>query len=307
MPGKINSQRPMLKPSFINFFKFSLIAVVVLAVVFIGMAFMQNDSIDYSKSDFIQLKEPDDDEDVVVFETTEGTFKAVLYEDEAPEYVKYFKKLVKDKYFDDTYICTIVKNQEGLEAGFLGGSKSADGTTTKESNTELTDIEISPNLLPIKGALGSLCTEKGMFTSAKAGSIITFVNDVVNPKELKDSVKDGENVNGRDEVTDIFLEVGGVPNLMQQYTLFGQVFDGWETYDKISAYEIIDENKADDAENKSYQPINDIKITKAYLSTYKEEKTGEYKLPEKAESNSEQTSTGEAATNPGVTEVTISD
>ncbi len=283
MPDRLNSQRPMLKPSFLNFFKFSLIAVVVIAIVFIGMAFMQNDPIDYSKSDFIQLEEPENDADVVVFETTAGTFKAVLYEKEAPEYVKYFKKLVKDKYFDGTYICTIVKNQEGLEAGFLGGSKTADGTTVEESDTELTDIEISPNLLPIKGALGSLCSEAGMFTSAKAGSIVTFINDVVNSKELKDSVKDGEDVNGRDKVTNIFLESGGVPNLMQQYTLFGQVFDGWDAYDKICSAQIIDEKKADDAENKSYQPMDDIVIKKAYLSTYGEEKSGEYSLPEKTE------------------------
>ena len=298
MPGKTNSQNPMLKPSFLNFFKFSLIAVVIIAIVFIGIAFKNSDQIDYSKSDFIQLKEPADDADVVVFETTEGTFKAVLYEDEAPEYVKYFKKLVKDKYFDDTYICTIVKNQDGLEAGFLGGSKTADGTTIKESNTELTNIEISPNLLPIKGALGSLCTEEGMFTSAKAGSIVTFVNDVINSKELKDSVKDGENINGRDRVTDIFLKLGGVPNLIREYTLFGQVFDGWNTYDKISAYEIIDEDKADDAENKNYQPVKEIKFKKVYLSTYGKEKTGEYKLPERVEKDAEQVTTEQLTTNP---------
>ncbi len=36
MDTKNSSQNPMLKPSFIKFFKFSLLAVVILAVVLIG-------------------------------------------------------------------------------------------------------------------------------------------------------------------------------------------------------------------------------------------------------------------------------
>lgn len=284
MATKNSSSNPMLKPSFIKFFKFSLIAVVILSVVLIGLSCRsKDDSVDYSKSDFVQIKEPSDDIDVVVFETSEGTFKAVLYEDEAPEYVKYFKKLVEDKYFDGTYVCTIIKNQDGLQAGFIGGSKTSDGTTAEDSNTELTDIEVSQNLLPLKGALGSLCSEEGLFTTAKAGSIVTFMNDVVISGELKESIKDLEDTNGIEDVSNLFLSYGGVPNLMQQYTLFGQVFDGWETYDKICAAEIVDEDKSDDDEDKSYQPVSDITFERVYLSTYGAEKNEEYSIPEKTE------------------------
>ncbi len=283
MAEKNSSPNPMLKPSFIKFFKISLIAVVVLAVVYIYASCGKDDSVDYSKSDFVQLTEPSIDTDVVVFETTEGTFKAVLYEDEAPEYVKYFKSLVNDKYFDGTYVCTIIKNQDGLKAGFIGGSKTSDGTTAEDSNTEFTDLEVSQNLLPIKGAIGSLCTEEGLFTPAKAGSVVTFMNDVVISKELKKSIKELEDSNGMKEVSDIFLDHGGVPNLMNQYTLFGQVFDGWEVYDKICNTEIVDEDKPDDDEDKNYQPVSEIKFEKVYLSTYGKESSGEYLIPEKTE------------------------
>ncbi len=285
MDTKNSSQNPMLKPSFIKFFKFSLLAVVILLVVFIGMSCMdkKNESVDYSKSDFVQIKEPADDTDVVVFETSEGTFKAVLYEDEAPEYVKYFKKLVEDKYFDGTYVCTVIKNQDGLQAGFIGGSKTSDGTTAEDSDTEFTDLEVSQNLLPLKGALGSLCSEGGLFTTAKAGSVVTFMNDVVISEELKKSIKDLEDTNGMKDVSNLFLSYGGVPNLMNQYTIFGQVFDGWEAYDKICKSEIVDEGKADDDEDKNYQPAKDIKFKKVYLSTYGAEKNEEYSIPEKTE------------------------
>lgn len=283
MAIKNSSTNPMLKPSFIKFFKISLIAVVILLVVYIGASCMKDDQIDYSKSDFVQIKEPADNTDVVVFETSEGTFKAVLYEDEAPEYVKYFKKLVEDKYFDGTYVCSIIKNQDGLQAGFIGGSKTNDGTTAEDSNTEFTDLEVSQNLLPLKGAIGSLCSEKGIFTSAKAGSIVTFMNDVVISEELKESIKELDDTNGMKDVSNLFLSWGGVPNLMNQYTLFGQVFDGWEAYDKICSSEIVDEGKSDEDEDKNYQPISDIKFERVYLSTYGAEKNEKYFIPEKTE------------------------
>lgn len=292
MANRFTTQGPQLRPSFLKFFKVSLIAVLVLGVVFVLYSCNQNDSVDYSESSFVQLEEPSDDQTAVVFETTAGTFKAVLYEDEAPEYVEYFKGLVNDGYFDDTYVCTIIKSQEGLEAGFLGGSKTADGTTADDTDTDMTDVEISSDMLPIKGTLGSLVSESGLFTSAKAGSVITFVNDVVISDDLMGSV-DGDdydnNTNGLKTVTDLFLEYGGVPNLMEQYTLFGQVFDGWEAYDAICASEIVDEDEPDydedgnSNEDKNYQPVDEIKFTKVYLSTYGEEKTGEWSLPDKVE------------------------
>lgn len=284
MDVKNSSQNPMLKPSFIKFFKFSLLAVVILLVVLIGVSCInKRQPVDYSKSNFVQIKEPADDTDVVVFETSEGTFKAVLYEDEAPEYVKYFKKLVEDKYFDGTYVCTVIKNQDGLQAGFIGGSKTSDGTTAENSNTEFIDIEVSQNLLPLKGALGSMCSEEGLFTLPKAGSVVTFMSDVVVSEDLKESIKGLEDTNGMKDVSDLFLNYGGVPNLMNQYTLFGQVFDGWEVFDKICAAEIVDEGKADDSESKSYQPVKDIKFNNVYLSTYGAEKSEEYLIPEKTE------------------------
>lgn len=290
MATKNSSSNPMLKPSFIKFFKFSLIAVVILSVVLIGLSCRsKDDPVDYSKSDFVQIKEPSDDTDVVVFETSEGTFKAVLYEDEAPEYVKYFKKLVEDKYFDGTYVCSINKNQDGLQAGFIGGSKTSDGSISEDTNTELLDIEVSRNLLPIKGTLASRCSDGGIFRSPQAGSGVYFVNDVIDSKELKESAKQLEDENGKDRITEVFLKYGGNTSMIQnpnyeytQYTLFGQVFDGWETYDKICAAEIVDEGKADD-EDKSYRPVSDITFERVYLSTYGAEKNEEYSIPEKTE------------------------
>lgn len=258
-------------------FKFALVIFAFFVVFSILMVPFMDSKIDYSKAEFIQENVPSDDATVVVFETTEGTFKAVLYENEAPKYCKYFKNLVKDGYFDDTYVCTIIKNSDGQNGGFIGGSKTKDGMSNDDTSTKMTKIEVSESLLPIKGSLCSLVKQKGLFTNAKAGSVVTFLNDVTDTAELEKNLAENGDANGLSRVTDVFKTYGGVPNYVQMYTIFGQVYDGWETYDKIVNSQIVDEGKADD-DDKNYSPKDDIKFTKVYLSTYGEQKENGYNL-----------------------------
>jgi len=282
-----------------SYFKFSLIAFA--AVMFVGIAIyffgQKQENVDYSKADFIQFRTPEDSATVVVFETTEGTIKAVLYEKEAPKYAEYFKDLVKDGYFDDTYVCSIFhyKDREG-SSGFIMGSKTTDGVSNKESNTKTVNIELSSNLLPTKGALGSYVKDGGWFTKAKAGSVITVFGDSVDMNELKDTKVD--DVNGLYSVRDLFAKYGGVFAGIK-YTLFGQIYDGWEAFDKINATRIIGEDKEDDDKDKSYQPEREIKIIKAYLSTYGEQKQNGFNIPQRSDydpdlfKNSDSTSSSE--------------
>lgn len=277
------------------YFQFSMIGLAcVVIVVIISVLVGNKKKIDYTDSDFVQLKEPSDSATVVVFETTEGTFKAVLFEDEAPEYCKYFKGLVEDGYFDDTYVCTIIRSGD-ITGGFIAGSKTADGTTADDTDKELTNLEISPNMLPLNGALGSLVRQGGTFRKAKAGSLFTVLSDVVDIEELRGI--DAEDVNGFMRVCDIFEEYGGVPNYLQMYTLFGQVYDGWETVEKICSARIVSQDAGDDAQNADLQPETDIKFTKVYLSTYGENKENGYIIPKKAdrESSSAEESASDSA------------
>lgn len=259
-------------------FKFALILVAFFIVFWLFLIPFSESKIDYEKAEFIQENTPSDDATVVVFETTKGTFKAVLYENEAPKYCKYFKELVNDGYFDDTYVCTILKNTDGQNGGFIGGSKTDDGMSNDDTNTKMTKVEVSDKLLPIKGSLCSLVKQKGLFTSAKAGSVVTFINDTTNEDELDKNLEEMGDKNGLGRVTDMFKKHGGVPNYVQMYTIFGQVYDGWDVYDSILSVSIVDEDKSDDDTNKNYQPTEEIKFTKVYLSTYGEQKQNGYNL-----------------------------
>ncbi|MBQ7755850.1 MAG: peptidylprolyl isomerase [Oscillospiraceae bacterium] len=262
-------------------FKVALIVFAFFVVFLIFLVPFSGDKINYEEADFVQLEEPDDDATVVVFETTEGTFKAVLYEDKAPKYCEYFKKLVKDGYFDDTYVCSILRNENGDNAGFIGGSKTKDGLANDDSNTKMTKIEVSADLLPIKGSLCSLVKQGGIFTKSKAGSVITFLNDVSDDEQLDKNLEENGDHNGLGRVTEVFKKHGGVPNYLQMYTIFGQVYDGWDVIEKISLATIVDEGVSDDEEGKNYQPVNEIKFKKVYLSTYGKQKENGYVIPTK--------------------------
>ena len=241
------------------YFQFSMIGLVCVLIVVLISAFVgRQKKIDYSDSDFVQLREPSDSATVAVFETTEGTFKAVLYEDEAPEYCKYFKDLIEDGYFDDTYVCTIIRNKE-LIGGFIGGSKTEDGAAGDDTNNDKIIIEVSPNMLPVNGALCSLVQQSGFFTKAKAGSLFTVLGDVVDNEELR--ALDAEDVNGFKRVSEVFEKYGGVPSCLQAYTIFGQVYDGWDTLEKISHTEVAPVDDEDDEENVNRKPVKEIKIT----------------------------------------------
>lgn len=266
---------PMQSPAFVKYFKFSLIAIVFLAALWLFLSLNKSDDNKYENVKFVQYEEYSDDMDVAVYETNLGTFKAVLFEDEAPNYVKYYKKLVEDGYYNGSYVFGVLTGKEDENKGdhlyFTGGAKAANGETTDDTNTETIDAEISPNMWTFKGALGSFVGTDGMLFWKKnvAGSSVMFFGNSITSEEKKEEVKSKDKIDENvekvyDELSDKLCNYGGVPEASQQYTIFGQVCDGWETYNKILKAEVKD------IDNDEYQPVNDIKFTKVYLTTWGE-------------------------------------
>ena len=173
-----------------------------------------------------------------------------------------------------------VGSENGQTGGFIGGSKTKDGKAAADTDTDMVNLEISANMLPVKGTLGSLVKQGGTFSKSKAGSVFTVLGDVVDVEELRNA--GGEDVNGFKRVSEIFEKYGGIPNYLQMYTFFGQIYDGWETVDKILGTSIVDEGVPDD-EDKNLQPVTEIKFTQVYMSTYGEQKENGYTIPEKGE------------------------
>lgn len=247
------------------------IAMVVLILVGVLFAFYscQSDKttkLDYDNMKLIQRQVPKDDAPVAVFETNLGTYKAVLYPEETPNYCKYFTKLVNDGYYNDTYVFGVEKN-----IYFMAGSKTNNGVS--DSNTDLTEteIEISPNLLPFKGALCAYTQESGALAWKKknATSYMLYVNNYDLTDEEQSQLD--ENIEKGvldDEIPKLFKQYGGIMNWVEQHTIFGQVYDGMDVFEKISSVDVKDE------ENK--QPVDDVKFTKVYMSTYGENKNDDF-------------------------------
>ena len=165
---------PYRRKQFQTYFQFSLIAIcfVIIFVLFYACTGRSKNDIDYTDAKVIQMDEPADDSPVVVFETNKGTFKAVLFPDEAPNYCKFFTGLVEKGYYDGTYVSMV---QDGVY--FIGGTKQADGQTTSDTDTTTIEAEYSKNLWPLKGALCAYTQEQGHLFSKKkvSNSYLLFV------------------------------------------------------------------------------------------------------------------------------------
>lgn len=251
---------------FRTYFQFSLIAVCFV-IVFAVFYACQNKTGNSGKLDvddvkIIQYDLPKEDDPVVIFETSKGTFKAVIYEDEVPEFAEYFINLVNQGYYDGTYVFAV---QDGVY--FMGGSKSTDGTDTDDTEKTTLEPEITPNLWPFKGALISYGDKGGSFWDQKvmSGSRILFVDTMDFTDEFKDEL---DSAGGNEELVETFKEKGGIPNFVQQYTIFGQVYDGMEVYDEICGIEVTD--------SEALTPTEEITFDKVYISTYGENRNDEF-------------------------------
>lgn len=209
---------------------------------------------------FLQLETPLDDAPVVVFETNIGTMKAVLYPDETPNYYAYFTNLVESGYYDGTYICAVVDG-----AYSLGGTKTPDPNAAEVEGSDLSQIEaeISNNLWPITGSLVSYIGDGGVWPFEKhyAGSSMIFVNDIDDAYMAEEALKRsyGEKLGG------VFAEKGGIPAFSREYTIFGQIYDGWDVFEAINTATVLE----------TKQPADEIVFERVYLSTYGEQKPEE--------------------------------
>ena len=248
---------PLKNKAFARYLGISLVAIFVILIFlfFIWAAGARQRGIP-DEIDFIQLKTPEDSAPVAVFETSAGTIKAVLFPEETPEYYAYFKNLVESGYYDGTYVCAAV---DGAYA--LGGTKKPNPDEAQTEDSDMTQIkaEISDNLWPLKGALCSFIGSK--FGKNYAGSSIIFINDVtvVNAAYMDESAL--KRAYG-DQLGGAFSEYGGIPTFSNEYTIFAQVYDGWDAFEAILGAEVLE----------SGQPAEDIVFERVYLSTYGEEK-----------------------------------
>ena len=236
----------------------------------------QNDS---GKKIGYQLEKPAEGEEIAVLTTSMGTIKIRLFPNAAPKAVENFKGLVKKGYYNGLIFHRVIKDfmvQTGDPNGTGSGGESIWGKAFED--------EFNPNLLNVRGAVA-------MANSGKNTNGSQFFIDQAGPssfqgwskfkqaysfyKQSKLTADDFAAQYGTcwlnmDKVTSEYKKFyetnGGNPHLDGNYTIqqtghtvFGQVFDGMDTIDKIAAVKVDSNDK----------PITAVKIVKAEIQKYK--------------------------------------
>lgn len=224
-----------------------------------------------------------------------GTITAKLFPDIAPNAVDNFVKLAEKGYYDGLKIHYVAK-----DSCIRGGSLNGDGTggTALINDDGVFPIETSADARNFYGALGYVANEYGenavqfyIVNNKKTDDISKYSADLIRNEastiaEQKESLEDGDPVLERltynetyhtnladmigdasKEVKTRYAEKGGNPLWDGGYTVFGQVYEGFDVLDKLSSVEVVASNDGTTTKPKTEIIIETVKIT-------------EYKTPE---------------------------
>ena len=220
-----------------------------------------------------------------------GTITAKLFPDIAPNAVKNFEMLAESGYYDGLKIHYVAKDM-----CISGGSLNGDGT----GGSALVDksgefpIETSTDARNFYGALGYIADRYGNNTtpfyivnSKKKDDITKYSPDLIRTAatsfaEQKEGLEDydpdvdyltyeetyhnnlADMLDGASEdVINRYNETGGNPLWDGGYTVFGQVFSGFEVLDKLSGVEVVVGR-----DGSATKPKTDIIITSVRVYEY---------------------------------------
>ena len=220
-----------------------------------------------------------------------GTIKAVLFPEAAPIGVENFKKLADSGFYNGLKVHRVIN-----EFMFQGGSTNGDGTGGDAAvNGGSFGIETAQNARHYYGALcyanarGSNTTQFYIVNNKKAQDLGDFDYDRYNSiiaegKDLiKQSIAGGQTMyeeyyryqtqyyqntvdwfsGATDAVKAKYKANGGTPSLDGNYTVFGQVYEGFDVIDKISAVSVKDNGSGEKS-----KPVEDVIIKSVKVTVY---------------------------------------
>lgn len=201
----------------------------------------------------------------VMIETTEGNILVTLYDD-TPKHRDNFLKLVNEQFYDSLLFHRVIKNFM-IQGGDPDSRHAEPGVTLGEGSTDYTvEAEFFDSeghlLHPHKRGALAMAREGDSENPERRSSGCQFY--IVWGKtyatqqlyQIGDKVEAATDhrVTMTDELLDLYHDVGGVPHLDGQYTVFGEVTEGLDVVDRIQKAQTDDYDR----------PIDDIRILRAY-------------------------------------------
>jgi peptidyl-prolyl cis-trans isomerase B (cyclophilin B) len=200
----------------------------------------------------------------VMIETTEGNILVTLYDD-TPRHRDNFLKLVNEQFYDSLLFHRVIKNFM-IQGGDPDSRHAEPGVTLGEGSTDYTvEAEFFDSeghlLHPHKRGALAMAREGDNENPERRSSGCQFY--IVWGKtyatqqlyQIGDKVEAATDhrVTMTDELLDLYHDVGGVPHLDGQYTVFGEVTEGLDVVDRIQKAQTDDYDR----------PIDDIRILHA--------------------------------------------
>ena len=171
----------------------------------------------------------------VVLETTEGTLILRLY-DETPLHSENFLKLVNDDYYNNQLFHRVINNFM-IQSGDPDSKNAKPGERLGNGGPNYTRNNVNPNRESSGSQFyivhGRTFTKSELNTMARRGKHLPFSNDQI----------------------EAYTTSGGSPHLDYEYTIFGELIDGFDVLDKIASKPVDQNNR----------PSEDIKILRAYI------------------------------------------
>lgn len=215
-------------------------------------------SYDFSEMNLVQLDKPADGQDVAIIETNVGTITAVLYAEFAPNTVANFKKRVEEGFYDGKPFFAL---QKGIYA--ITGASNDEGTEGITDDGKYIENECSVNLWPFKGSLLGYSSQQG-YSDSRFFFTGALELTEENKKELRGYTNQETSAQViPEELITAFEKRGSVPGFAGTYTVFGQVINGFDVLDKILWT---------DSDKSNMKPLEELKIVKVTLDTYKDGK-----------------------------------
>lgn len=215
-------------------------------------------SYDFSEMNLVQLDKPADGQDVAIIETNVGTITAVLYAEFAPNTVANFKKRAEEGFYDGKPFFAL---QKGIYA--ITGASNDEGTEGITDDGKYIENECSVNLWPFKGSFLGYSSQQG-YSDSRFFFTGALELTEENKKELRGYTNQETSAQViPEELITAFEKRGSVPGFAGTYTVFGQVINGFDVLDKILWT---------DSDKSNMKPLEELKIVKVTLDTYKDGK-----------------------------------
>ncbi len=194
--------------------------------------------VSFSSSTYSQDKK-DDKQVKIIVHTDYGDMTAVLY-NETPQHRDNFVKLINEGWYNNSPFHRIIKQF------MIQGGQNADGRLDPGYTVP---AEFVSDKFHKKGALAAArMPDQVNPQKASSGSQFYIVQGKVLSEQELNMYASNYNLNFTSEELDVYTTVGGAPHLDGEYTIFGEVIDGFDVIDAIAS---VNTDKA----GKPVQPI----------------------------------------------------